>query len=190
MDFNFLSHFKKKARKDNRKIVFEDEAGFRQDPTLHRTWSRVGQQPQIPQLKKRAGIKVLGCVDIENFEFKYEFEEVLEARSYIAFLETTVSQFFENNHPIFYIQDNASYHKDGEVWYWFKENRKWIEVVNLPPYSPELNATERLWKYTRKEGTHNIYFDTLDLLKLNLVETFDGLNRNPEIIKSRLTSFL
>jgi transposase len=25
----------------------------------------------------------------------------------------------------------------------------------LPPYSPELNPTERLWQYTRKNGTHN-----------------------------------
>jgi hypothetical protein len=26
------------------------------------------------------------------------------------------------------IQDNASYHKDGEVWAWFGENRHWLEV--------------------------------------------------------------
>jgi transposase len=42
------------------------------------------------------------------------------------------------------IQDNASYHKDSEVWSWFKSNRHWPEVHQLPPYSPELNPTERL----------------------------------------------
>lgn len=157
MGAQFISAFKKKARAQGSRIVYEDEAGFRQDPTLHRTWSRIGEQPQVAQLKKRSGIKVL------------------ESRSYIAFLETTVSQFFENGHPIFYIQDNASYHKDGDVWYWFKENRKWIEVFNLPPYCPELNATERLWKYTRKQTTHNRYFDTLDLLQGNLSDLFDQI---------------
>ncbi|MGH9437463.1 MAG: transposase [Terriglobia bacterium] len=42
------------------------------------------------------------------------------------------------------MQDNASYHKDAEVWAWFKSNRNWLEVHHLPPYSPELNPTERL----------------------------------------------
>ena len=190
MDFKLVSSFKKKARSSGSRIVFEDEAGFRQDPTLHRTWSRVGCQPQIEQFKKRAGIKVLGCVDIEDFEFKYSFEKVLESRSYMAFLEMTVSQFFENNRPIYYIQDNASYHKDGDVWLWFKENRKWIEVFNLPPYCPELNATERLWKYTRKQGTHNRYFETVDLLTENLVTIFDEMNSRPDVIKNRIASFI
>jgi transposase len=190
VDYGNLSKFKKKARTDGSRIVFEDEAGFRQDPTLHRTWSRVGQQPLIPQLKKREGTKVLGCVDIEDCEFKFNFEEVLESRSYMAFLETTVSQFFESNRPIHYIQDNASYHKDGDVWLWFKKNRKWIEVYNLPSYCPELNAAERLWKYTRVTSTHNKYFNTVDLLKENLCETFDRFNKNPENIRKQVTSFL
>src|SRR2546429_9934198 len=34
------------------------------------------------------------------------------------------------------IQDNASYHKDAEVWAWFKSNRHWLEMHHLPPYSP------------------------------------------------------
>ena len=123
-------------------------------------------------------------------EFKYCFEKVLEARSYIAFLETTVSQFFEKDRPIHYIQDNASYHKDGDVWYWFRENRKWIEVHNLPPYCPELNAVERLWKFTRKETTHNRYFDSVMDLEENLETTFDKMNQNPESMKTRVLSFL
>jgi transposase len=157
---------------------------------LHRTWSRVGHQPQVAQLKKRKGIKVLGCVDIEDLEFKFGFEETLDARSYMVFLESTVAQFFESNRRIHYIQDNASYHKDGDVWRWFKENRKWIEVYNLPPYCPELNAAERLWKYTRKQGTHNRYFDSVDLLKSELVDIFCIMSKNPETIKNQIKHFL
>jgi transposase len=144
----------------------------------------------VAQLKKRSGIKVLGCVDIEDLEFKFAFEDVLESRSYIAFLESTVSQFFEHNRRIHYIQDNASFHKDGEVWLWFKENRKWIEVYNLPPYCPELNAAERLWKYTRKQGTHNRYFDTVDLLKENLSDIFTDINTKRDTIKNQVQYFL
>lgn len=40
-----LSPIEKKTAEQKGKLVFEDEASFRQDSTLHRTWSRVGQQP-------------------------------------------------------------------------------------------------------------------------------------------------
>ena len=45
--------------------------------------------------------------------------------------------------------------KDAEVWAWFRSNRHWLEVHQLPPYSPELNPTERLWPQTRRTGTHS-----------------------------------
>lgn len=133
---------------------------------------------------------MLGCVDVEDFEFKYSFDEVLESRSYIAFLESTVLQFFECDRRIHYIQDNASYHKDGDVWLWFRENRKWIEVYNLPAYCPELNAAERLWQFTRKQGTHNRYFETVDLLQSELVQIFETMNLNSDTIKNQVISFL
>ncbi|HDH04637.1 MAG TPA: hypothetical protein ENH01_02840 [Nitrospirae bacterium] len=57
-------------------------------------------------------------------------------------------------------QNPSVYHKDGDVWLGFRDNRKWLEVYNLPPYSPEYNAAEPLWKYTRKAGTHDRYFES------------------------------
>jgi len=36
--------------------------------------------------------------------------------------------------------------------------RTYSRLLRLRPYSPELNPTERLWRYTRKNGTHNRYF--------------------------------
>jgi transposase len=44
------------------------------------------------------------------------------------------------------------HHKDSDVWSWFDANRHWLEVHQLPPSSPELNPTERLWRYTAKQG--------------------------------------
>ncbi len=37
-----------------------------------------------------------------------------------------------------------------ETYAWFKANRRYVEVFQLPPYWPELNATQRVWNYTRK----------------------------------------
>lgn len=116
-------------------------------------------------------------------------DEVFNSTTYMVFLETTVSKFFEKNRRIHYIQDGASYHKDGDIWYWFRENRKWIEVYNLPSYSPEFNATETLWKYTRKEGTHNVTFESKAEVVDCLTGVFRGIRKNPDSIAGYLKPF-
>src|SRR5207245_217300 len=82
------------------------------------------------------------------------------------------------------IQDNASYHKDIDVWNWFKSNRHWLEGHQLPPYSPELNPTERLWQHTRKTGTHNRFFACKDALVATLTRVFEEMQSHPQLISS------
>jgi transposase len=84
------------------------------------------------------------------------------------------------------IQDNASYHKDAEVRRWFNANRHWLEVHQLPAYSPELNPTERLWQYTRQNGTHNRYFANQAELASTLTRGFREMQSYPELIHSYL----
>ena len=115
-------------------------------------------------------------------------DEVFNAKTYMEFLEKIAKIY--NGQKIFYIQDNASYHKNEEVWSWFKDNRKWIEVYNLPPYSPEFNATERLWHHTRISGTHNRYFDSKTALFEALEHVFADMKNDPSKIRGYLQPFL
>jgi len=87
-------------------------------------------------------------------------------------------------------QDNATYHKDGDVRAWFDANRHWLEVHHLPPYSPELNPTERLWRYTRHTGTHNRYFRDEKELTGTLSRVFGEMQSYPQLIRPYLQSFL
>jgi transposase len=87
------------------------------------------------------------------------------------------------------IQDNASYHKDAEVWGWFHSNRHWLEVHQLPPYSPQFNPTERLWPHTRKNGTHNRYFASATELLATLSRVFREMQTYPELIRPYLLPF-
>ena len=60
----------------------------------------------------------------------------------------------------------------------------------MPPYSPEFNATERLWHYTRERSTHNRYFDRPEELCESLFATFTDMQRHPEKIQGLLAPFL
>lgn len=188
MDSIYLSQSKKKAQACKAALVFEDEASFRQDSTLHTTWARKGCQPLIPVTSQRKSVKIFGCIDIFSARFLYRRGEVFNCDSYLEFLDQIAKQY--HGRKVFYIQDNASYHKNGDVWYWFKDNRHWLEVFNLPPYSPEFNAAEPLWKYTRKVATHNRYFRSEDEIVETLTKTFRSIQQNPEQIKGYIRPFL
>jgi transposase len=155
---------------------------------LHSTWARRGSQPQIPVTGARKSVKIFGSIDIFSKRFIYRRDSVFNAQTYIRFLDYFAKKFYPRR--VFYIQDNASYHKDQHVWQWFRENRSWLEVYNLPPYSPELNAAEPLWKYVRKTGTHNRLFSTEEEIMDTLTRVFRSMQRNPNQISGYLVPFL
>jgi transposase len=61
--------------------------------------------------------------------------------------------------------DNARYHHARILRDWLWKQRKIVQLLFLPPYSPQLNPIERVWKLARRLCTHNKYFPTLDDLR-------------------------
>lgn len=168
-------------------MIFTDEASFRQDSTLHATWSRVGCPPEVPVTGERKNVKILGAIELWRTRFDYRQDTVFNATTYLGFLEQLARRYRRQGAIL--IQDNASYHKDAEVWAGFKSHRHWLEVHQLPPYSPELNPAERLWQHTRKNGTHNRFFAGLDALLATLTRVFGEMQSHPQLIRSYLTPF-
>lgn len=85
---------------------------------------------------------------------------------------------------ILLILDNAKYHHAKILQPWLEEMKGILELFFLPPYSPELNAIERLWKKTRRNVTHNRYFKSLDALCYDLKMYWANfINPNQELEK-------
>ncbi len=53
---------------------------------------------------------------------------------------------------------------DGAVWHKAKQLQvpDNIKILHIPPYTPEMNPIEQIWKEIRKIGFHNEAFQTLD----------------------------
>ena len=169
-------------------MIYEDEASFRLDSTLYRTWARRGCQPLVPVTGQRDSVKIFGCVELYSARFLYHRDTVFNSQTYLDFLEQIARHYFPR--PVLYIQDNAPYHKEEQVWEWFKANRSWWEVHNLPPYTPQLNATERLWHHTRLSGTHDRYFANQMELVSTLTSIFRSIQRDPTQIRGYLRPFV
>ncbi len=76
---------------------------------------------------------------------------------------------------ILLIVDNARYHRAKELKDFFSKIKDKLELFFLPPYSPDLNLIETEWRETRRNATHNRYFETDELKRQAL---FDYWNKN------------
>ena len=78
------------------------------------------------------------------------------------------------------IIDNAKYHHAKLHAGWRQEQQARFALDFLPPYSPELNPIERVWKRTRRNRLHNVYFPKLALVVEAVEEQFAKWSRRTQ----------
>lgn len=86
------------------------------------------------------------------------------------------------------IIDNAKYHHANLHLAWRKAQRPDFVLLFLPPYSPQLNPIERVWKLLRRLWLHNRYFPTLAEL-VEIVDAQFAAWARPNTMLRRLCSF-
>jgi transposase len=89
--------------------------------------------------------------------------EKFNARSFQAFLGRLLRRR-RRGCKMVVIVDNARWHHARALQPWLYKHRRVLRLDFLPPYSPDLNPVERVWKLTRRLCTHNVYFETLESL--------------------------
>jgi transposase len=155
---------------------------------LHQTWSPVGVQPRVPTYGQRKTAHVFGAISVEKAEFSYRFAPVFNGHTFHEFLEQLVAHYAPLK--IFVIIDNSPCHwLDDAGKAWLQANPDKIELHRLPPYSPEFNPTEGVWKTTRKHVTHNRFFATVDARDGALTQAFEMFRAEPELIAGHVARY-
>ena len=77
--------------------------------------------------------------------------------------------------------DNARYYRNKAVLEYLKTSK--IRLHFLPPYSPNLNPIERLWKWMKERVIYNIYYSEFEDFKLAVFGFFAALSTlDPESV--------
>jgi transposase len=85
---------------------------------------------------------------------------------------------YQDEKPIFIFLDNAAYNRSYEVQdYAIKLG---ITLCYLPPYSPNLNLIERLWKFMKKILVKNRYYETFKEFRETFIGFFANLSNYTE----------
>lgn len=188
MDKTHLSCIKKNCAQERGALVFGDEAAFRLEPTLFQTWSRLGCQPQIRSYGQKQTQHVFGGIRIPQGDFFYRFAKICNGHSFRIFLGALLQALYPLK--IFLVLDNARYHKEPGVMAFCRTYIRRLSLWFLPTYSPELNAIEPIWGYTRRQTTHNRFFEDKDELIASVKKTFRNIQYHPEKIKNYLTAYV
>jgi transposase len=129
------------------------------------------KDPVVLHAPTRKSIAYFGGTRIADGCFVYHQAHLFNAGSFKIFLQKLLRKR-KHGKKVLVIVDNARYHHSRTLKPWLKKNRCFIELLFLPPYSPDLNPIERVWKLTRRLCTHNQYFKSLDDLILVVKKQF------------------
>jgi len=120
--------------------------------------------PVVFHAPTRKSVALFGAVNLQGGQLMAHFNPVFEAQSFLAFLKALLRRRARGK-KMMLITDNAAYHHAAGLHGWLQENAHVLELLFLPPYSPELNPIERVWKLLRRLCTHNEYFPELEMLE-------------------------
>lgn len=157
---------------------------IRDDQALANTWFPKGQQKKIPTYGKHRGVKLLGTLDYESGEVFCVEEEQYDAQVFLSFLEKVIAKYPEDK--IVMILDHARIHHAKLIQPFLQSHSDRLQLVFLPPYSPQLNLIEGLWGWLKKSVIYNVFYSSVEEIR-KAVQTFIAeINKNPQKIIDRL----
>ena len=162
-------------------MVYQDEVHFQIQTTVTCGWFKKGSAPTVKSFPGRFKVSYSGFVIPETGELfvarpeTFNYETTIE--SIRAFLSAKPAP--EGKHYVI-VMDNAPWHKktlrlvDTEKQPEYADISDKVSFLMLPPYSPDLNPIEQVWRITRRENTHNTFFASISDLANTVDIAFDA----------------
>ena len=166
---------------------------FQAQSTITRQWYPKGSTPKVKSLPGHQSVAYSGFVIPETgvlyvtkpgwFTYETVINSILE---FVQFYTIP-----EGKH-LYLVLDNAPWHQKAKRLInqdpQYADLRKKVTLVSLPPYSPDLNPIEQVWRITRREKTHNRYWSSLANLSSVLDSWFESFSQ-PNAKLASLCSF-
>ena len=131
------------------------------------------EDPVLWHYPGRQSVGYFGAVRLRDGRGLFQKETgMFEGKTFWPFLQRLRAVSAESGRTVIVITDNAKYHHAKLHAVWRQAQAPTFALDYLPPYSPELNPIERVWKRTRRNRLHNVYFAKLTLVVQAVEEQF------------------
>lgn len=137
------------AKKQGADIYFGDAAHLRSDHHAGRTWGAKGDTPIVQATGSRHGMSLMSAVTARgHMRFMIIDKGSVNADVFIEFLKRLIKGA---RREIFLIIDRGSAHRAKKVSAFVQTLGGKLRLFFLPPYSPDRNPDELVWKHVRPE---------------------------------------
>jgi len=147
-------------------------------------WIKKGTVKELKSNTGRKRININGAINIEEMNPVVSYSDTINAQSTISLLKEIELKHTEAE-TIYIICDNARYYRSQKVTEYLETSK--VELKFLPPYSPNLNLIERLWKYFHKIVLYNKYYETYHEFQKTCKSFFKNIKRYKKDLASLLT---
>jgi len=181
----FLAEYEKlkQTKGDEDPVYFMDGVHPQHNPVIAYGWIKRGEEHEVRSNTGRKRLNINGAINLEQLEPVVRYDPSINADSTIALLEQ-LEELHLAATWIYVICDNARYYRSKAVKAYLETSR--IKLVFLPPYAPNLNLIERLWKFFKKQVLYNRYFETFAEFKAACEAFFS----NPSQYQGQLRTLL
>jgi transposase len=125
-------------------------------------WIKKGVRKEIPANTGRKRLNLSGIIDVVTHNIVVQEDKTLNAQSTIRFFRK-VEEAYPSKRKIHVFCDNASYYRNKAVKQYLETSK--VRLHFLPPYSPNLNPIERLWKWMKERVIYNTYYEHFEDFK-------------------------
>ncbi len=164
-------------------ILFQDESMIRDYLAVGSTWFLKGQQKQVPTFGQHKGVKLIDSLNYETGEIYCIEKENYDAKVFEEFLKNILTQYPYGK--IVMILDNAKIHHAKLLKPLLEANTR-LQLMFLPPYSPQLNLIEGLWKWLKEKIIKNVFYGSVNEIRSNVSTFIDKINLEKASIINRL----
>jgi transposase len=180
-----IKKLRRLARDESLELWSLDECHFQQHGSRCIMWVPAEEtDPTLLHAPTRKSVALFGAVNLHDGQLVTQFSPKFDAVTFWDFLKKILRRR-PSNRRLVLILDNARYHHATLLQPFLAERRQVLSLSFLPPYSPELNPVERVWKLTRRLCTHNQYFPLLNDLVAAVTAQLE-LWRKPNQMLQRL----
>ncbi len=180
-----LNHLLEQTTDNKSVIYFADGVHPTHNTRSTHAWIEKGTEREQPTVSGRDRINInallnaqnptdviaIECKSVNSQSTKQLYEQVLKVNP--------------DKKTIYIISDNAKYYRNKELLEWTQTTK--IVPIFLPPYSPNLNLIERLWKFLRKEKINTCFYRTKEKFRQAILEFFENIGQYQNELASLLT---
>lgn len=177
----------KKALKNNETVIFLDPTHQVHNTINGYCWQEKGIAGTkiISSNTGRKRISIIGAINAITRKPTTLITKDNCDKEMIKQILVEIRNDYQNTGKIYIFLDNARYSHNKEVG--LKAKSLNIKLIFLPPYSPNLNLIERLWKFLKKKIRKNIYYDTFEKFTTAIYDFFKNIEQYKTELEKILT---